>query len=66
MSLPPQKTKPWLICDDPSLLRLNNIGRSAMHLQSASLKISEQAPIFNLCTLHFVATAIVFGLIAAL
>ena len=59
-------TERWLICDDPSLLCLSNIGCGAMHLQSASLKPCEQAPIFNLRPLHFVATAIAFGLIAAL
>ena len=42
----------WLISDNPSLLRLSNIGRGALHLQSACLKICECAPIFNLalCT----------------
>ncbi len=45
-------TERWLICDAPSLLCLSNIGCGAMHLQSASLKPCEQAPIFNLafCT----------------
>ena len=45
-------TERWLICNDPSLLRLSNIGCGAMQLQSASLKPCEQAPIstFALCT----------------
>ena len=49
-----------------SLLRLSYIGCGAMHLQSASLKNREQAPIFNLALCTFGATAIAFGLIAVL
>ena len=59
-------TERWLICDDPSRLRLSNIGCGAMHLQSASLKPCEQASISTLPFAPSVATAIAFGLIAAL